>query len=128
MRTDVECVSPEESTEDAAQLMLRQGEAFLPVCDRLGKVLGTVSGCDIALRLVAEGLPSSTLVGDIMTHEVITCSAQDDLGRAEDLMSEHSKSRILCIDEAGRLEGIVSLSDIKLANHGQAADSLQQAG
>jgi CBS domain-containing protein len=86
---------------------------FLPVCNDAGQVVGVMTDRDIAVRVDAEGRSASTCpVGDVMTRETICCRATDDLGRAEDLMAEHKKSRVLVTDEDGVLEGVVSLSDV----------------
>lgn len=113
MQTDVECASPADSVATAAQQMRQANIRFLPVCDRLGKVLGAVTDRDIAIRVVAEELPASTPVADIMTRNVAFCGAQDDIGKAEALMALNRQSRVICVDEAGRMEGLISLADIR---------------
>ena len=46
---------------------------------------------------------------------------------AEHLMAQYQKSRIMCIDDYGRLVGVISLSDIVMREDGeQAADTLRQ--
>jgi CBS-domain-containing membrane protein len=112
MRTDVQCVGLKASAADTARRMREQDVGFMPVCDRSGKVLGTITDRDITLRLVAEDLPADTMVERIMSHEVVSCGAQEDIAKAQELMARHRKSRIMCVDEAGRLEGIISQSDI----------------
>jgi predicted transcriptional regulator len=47
-----------------------------------------------------------------MSLEVIACRPEDDLSYARELMAQNQKSRIMCIDSEGRLEGVISLSDI----------------
>ena len=47
-----------------------------------------------------------------MTREVVACRKQDDVHSAEQIMGQRHKSRIMIADEAGRLEGVISLSDI----------------
>jgi CBS domain-containing protein len=112
MKRKVEYVSPQDTAQRAACLMRDENVGFLPICDPSMKVLGAVTDRDIAVRLVAPGKTAGTPVIDIMTHEVVSCSPKDDLRKAERLMAEHRKSRIMCIDESGRLAGVISLSDI----------------
>jgi len=127
MKTDVECVSPRDSVEDAAIRMRDENIGFLPVCDQSRKVLGTLTDRDIAIRLVAAKKPATTLVEDVMTHEVVACRPKDDIRDAERAMAQNHKSRILCVEDGGRLVGVISLSDI--ARHdrrGRAAETLRE--
>ena len=111
MKREVECVSPADTVEDAACRMRDENLGFLPVCDQSKKVLGTITDRDIAIRLVAAKKPGTTLIEDVMTREVIACAPRDDLDRAQELMAQNHKSRIMCLDK-GRLVGVISLSDI----------------
>jgi CBS domain-containing protein len=112
MKRDVHCLSPDDTVRTAAQKMRDHGVGFLPVCDAGWTVLGTVTDRDLAVRALAAGIDPGCPVRDVMTREVIACSPQATLDEAEKLMAEHKKSRLLCTDDAGRLAGVVSLSDI----------------
>ena len=112
MRTDVESVSPTETIQDAASKMRDDNVGFLPVCDDSRQVLGTITDRDIAVRAVAEAQPATTPVEDIMTSDVVACSPKDTIDTALQLMAENHKSRIMCLDDEGRLIGVISLSDI----------------
>ena len=90
-------------------------------------MLGTITDRDIAIRLVAAKKPGTTTVEDVMTREVISCSPKDDIRRAQELMAENHKSRIMCLDTGGRLVGVISLSDIAQHEHGaRAAETLRR--
>ncbi len=112
MKTQVECVTQDEAVEVAARKMRDANIGFLPVCDRQMKVLGTLTDRDIAIRVVAERLPIATKVQEVMSKEVVSCRPEDDIRRAEELMGQKQKSRILCLDANGKLAGVISLSDI----------------
>lgn len=112
MKTQIECVTREETAQHAAQKMRVANIGFLPVCDAEGRVLGAVTDRDIAVRLVAEGRSPSTPVREVMTNEVVSCRPADDLHRAEQIMSTQQKSRIVCVDDERHLLGVISLSDI----------------
>jgi CBS domain-containing protein len=119
MKTDVVTVSPGDTAQVAARRMRDADVGFLPVCDAEGKVLGTLTDRDIAIRLVAEDLPGGTsAVDDIMSREVIACRPADEIAHVEQLMAEYRKSRILVTDEAGRLFGVISLSDVARLEEG----------
>jgi CBS domain-containing protein len=113
MKTDVVTVNPSDTAQVAARRMRDADVGFLPVCDSEGKVLGTLTDRDIAIRLVADDLPGGTCaVEDIMSREVIACRPADEIAHVEQLMAEYRKSRILVTDESGRLFGVISLSDV----------------
>jgi CBS domain-containing protein len=127
MKRDVVSVSPDDTVEVAARHMRDENVGFIPVCDADRKVMGLLTDRDIAIRLVASSLPASSPVRGIMTDEVVACRPQDDLREAEKLMMDRNKSRIVCTDDQGRLEGVISLSDIAQAeNRGRAAQVLRE--
>jgi CBS domain-containing protein len=112
MKSAIECASPTDSAGSAAKKMRDHNVGFLPVCDENLQVLGTLTDRDLAVRVLAEGLPETTPVADLMTHEVVACRTTDNLSRAEELMGLFRVSRMLCVDEDGLLAGVISLSDI----------------
>ena len=122
MKSSIECVSPGDTAEMAAQRMRDHKVGFLPVCDPELRVVGTLTDRDLAVRLIAQGLPGTTPVEDIMTREVISCRSTDTIAHAEDLMGLFHVSRILCTEEDGTIAGLISLSDV--AEH----DSTSRAG
>ena len=126
MKTDIECISPQTSIQAAAHKMREQNVGFLPVCDLRMRVVGAVTDRDLVIRAVAGGLPSSTTVESLMTRQIIACRPEDNLGHARKLMGQHRKSRILCINPNGRLEGVISLSDIAQLDEMSAFDTLRQ--
>lgn len=112
MKAQPECVDPDVTAADAAERMREKNIGFLPVCDSSGAPIGTITDRDIAVRVVARRLAPATAVGDVMTRDVVACRTTDDVERAKVLMAQHQKSRIMCIDDAGRVAGVISLSDI----------------
>lgn len=117
MKRNVETCWVYDSAADVAERMRVRGVGFVPVCDDSGAVVGTVTDRDLAIRLVAERLPHETPIHRIMSEEPIVCSPDDDLDRAEKLMSRFRKSRIVCVDDRMRALGVISLSDIADAEY-----------
>ncbi|HKE44809.1 MAG TPA: CBS domain-containing protein [Steroidobacteraceae bacterium] len=127
MKTSIESVTPEESVVSAARLMRDGNIGFLPVCEEYsGRVLGTITDRDIAMRLVAERRPLWTRVEELMTRDVIACSPDDEIDAAEDLMAENQVSRVMCIDDDEQLVGVISLSDVAQMDGTHAARTLEQ--
>jgi CBS domain-containing protein len=89
------------------------GIGFLPVCDDERHLLGVLTDRDIAVRVCATGrAPSETPVQDIMSRDIVGCSPSDPVSVAESLMAKNLKSRIVMIDDDGRLVGLISLVDL----------------
>lgn len=113
MKRDVATVSPSDSIHDAARIMRDRGIGFLPVCDEQGKAVGTITDRDITIRVSADARDVDEChVSDVMTKDVVTCRPEDSLSRAQDLMASRKVSRMLVADDQGRVEGVISLSDI----------------
>jgi CBS domain-containing protein len=76
-------------------------------------------------------LGPDTAVAEIMSRDLITCSAEGDVAEAAALMGERQVRRLLVIDRAGAAVGILSLGDI--AEHaseelaGQALGEISEA-
>lgn len=124
MKREPQRVLSHDTCRVAARRMRDENVGFLPVCDRDGRVLGTVTDRDIAIRLVADGLRPEIPVGDIMSREVVACHLDDDLERAEQLMAASQKSRLVVVDDDGRLRGVVSLSDVAEHDMAHAAETI----
>jgi CBS domain-containing protein len=113
MKRELQTTDEASSIQHAAEKMATANVGFLPVCDRNGQALGTITDRDITVRAVARGkAPGSTAVAEVMSREVISCRENDDLAVAEQRMVQHHKSRILVLDDSGRLKGVISLSDL----------------
>lgn len=127
MKRDVECVTPSDQVQLAARRMRDANVGFLPVCDPSRKVLGAITDRDIAVRIVADGRPPTTAIGDVMTREVVACRPEDDVRRAEELMGKQHKSRMIVADEQWRLLGVISLSDIaQVEDASRASQTMKQ--
>lgn len=125
-RTVVSC--KETDTIQTAALKMRDANiGFMPVCGLEGKTLGVITDRDMALRACAAGLdPKKTPVTEIMTHQIVSCQAGDDVRYVEGLMARNRKSRIVVQDEAGHPLGVISLSDIARHDRVFAAETMRQ--
>ena len=113
MKTDVHCAKESDTVQSAARKMRDENIGFLPVCNESGRVVGTLTDRDVAIRLATEDRRSDECrVDEIMTREVVACRPSDDLAQAERLMATSKKSRIVVLDQGGELRGVISLSDV----------------
>lgn len=126
MKTDIECVTPRTSVRDAARKMREQSIGFLPVCDEDMRPVGTLTDRDIAVRAVAEGMAGDAAVEGCMTRGVVDCRPSDSFEDARELMEQHQVSRIICTNDQGRIEGIISLSDVVDMDEDSGAQTLRR--
>ena len=114
MTRDVTTIQSSDSVRQAAERMRRLGVGAMPVLSG-NDVVGIVTDRDIAVRAVALGKnPEETVVGMVMTEDVISCREDDDLDEAVRLMEERQIRRILVMNAEGRIAGILSLGDIAI--------------
>jgi CBS domain-containing protein len=70
---DVQCVSPDDSIQEAARWMRDLNVGPLPVCNH-DRLAGMVTDRDITVRAVAEGRdPKTTKVRDVMSEDLVYC-------------------------------------------------------
>jgi len=109
------CCLPNDSVAKAAELMKSENIGSIPVIEseQTQKLVGIVTDRDLALKIVAEGLDArSTKVEAVMTRQVVTCLAEDDLQKALDAMAEHQLRRILVVDNDKKILGIIAQADV----------------
>jgi len=119
MTRNLEVVSPGDTLEQAARKMEVLDVGPLPVCE--GKrVVGMITDRDITVRATAAGCdPKTTLVHDAMSQEITWCYEDQDVQDAARLMKEKQIRRLLVMNRADDLVGIVSLGDLATEAGGQ---------
>lgn len=109
---DVLWVNPGTSICDCANLMAEHQIGCVPVCDANQKVVGIITDRDILLRSVCNNKNTKTTpVSEIMTTEVCCCNQNDQLDKAQELMSDNQVRRLPILDN-GKIVGILSIGDI----------------
>ena len=62
---------------------------------------------------MANGLDGNVVqLGTVMTREIVTCQASDDVSIALDTMSQHQLRRIPIVDKDHKIVGIVAQADV----------------
>jgi len=115
MTEDPVCCLPTDAVSKAAQLMKNEDVGSIPVIEdeETMKLIGIVTDRDLALQVVAaERDASTTQVEEVMTYDVITCRATDDVQKAVDAMAQHQLRRMPVIDSDHRIVGIISQADV----------------
>jgi CBS domain-containing protein len=113
MSHNVEWIPPGDTVASAAKLMAFHNLGLLPICTPDGKPIGVITDRDIALRVIGKDrLAAKTTVAEVMTTPVQSVAPDCPVDRIGELMTEAGVSRLLVLDEAGRLNGLVSIADL----------------
>ncbi|WP_284740506.1 CBS domain-containing protein [Amycolatopsis sp. RTGN1] len=123
MKIDVATVAPDTPFKAVAVLLASWNISGAPVVDEDGQVLGVVSQGDLLEHEAPHGLlkPGSrqakrkagaAFVADLMTSPAVTVRAEDDVTVAAKLLEQNHFHRLPVVDDAGKLAGIVSRSDL----------------
>ena len=115
MTSEPVCCVPDDVVARAAKLMKVGNIGAIPVVENEHnrKLVGIVTDRDLALHIVAEGRDAkSTKVGAVMTGNVVTCLADDDLQKALDAMAMHQLRRIPVVDSTNKVVGIIAQADV----------------
>ena len=117
MTTGVVTVRPDTPYREIAALFREHRVSGFPVTAEDGTVIGVVSESDL-LALAAgrqhrgHCADDQATAGDLMTHPAMTISPHDLVKTAARVMHSHRLQRLPVVDPDGRLEGIVSRSDV----------------
>lgn len=119
MTREIDVVSPETTLRDAAERMNTLDVGVLPVCEK-DQLVGVITDRDITVRATADGLdPFATQVGEVMSKDgLITCSEDEDVEAAAQMMREKQVRRLPVLDHDRRLVGILALGDVAMNHHG----------
>ncbi len=121
MTKDVSSCSPDANAASAAEIMWARNCGVLPIVEDGGRVVGVVTDRDLFISLgTSNRKPAELSVGEIMHKDLALCHPDDDIRTALKTMAQRQLRRLLVVDEAGALKGVLSLSDIAL----RAADDL----
>ena len=114
MTTNPACCFPDTTLPEVAKMMVAHDCGEIPVVDRTTrKPVGVVTDRDITVRAVAPGLnPANLSARDCMTAPAVTVPPETSLDRCARIMEEKQLRRVVVIDAAGTLCGIVAQADI----------------
>ncbi len=112
MTTEVTTLQVDTPLGTAAQLMRNRDIGDVVVADG-AKLVGLVTDRDIVVRAIADGQdPATTTVGSIVSTDLVTVGPDDAAADAARLMRDRAVRRVLVLDEADTLVGILSIGDL----------------
>ncbi len=109
MMTDFHTLSPDDSLERAARLLLQGSQVDFPVVDDRGELVGVLTRDRLVGSLKAGG-PTS-LVGSVMVPEALSVDASASL-HAVALQLQATGSRVIAVVDRGRIRGLVTLENL----------------
>jgi CBS domain-containing protein len=128
MTTNVIAVRRDTSFKDMASLLSTSRISALPVLDEAEHVIGVVSEADMLIKEADQASYPGFFTGlrrrrdhekaagisaaDLMTSPPIVIRPDEPVQHAARLMYDRGIKRLLVVDEAGHLLGIVSRSDV----------------
>lgn len=124
MSEDVVSVSPNQSVQEAAQLMEQHDIGAIPVVEN-GEVKGIITDRDITLRATADGDYNAT-VAECMTQNLTIADPNMSVHEAAKVMAEHQIRRLPVV-ENGQLVGMLSIGDLAIEDiyDDEAGEALQ---
>jgi CBS-domain-containing membrane protein len=133
MMSPVITVTPNDSVQTVAEILLKHRISGVPVVDHSGNLVGIVSEGDLMRRAEAgtehhrswwlkllmgrEGLATeyvkehATIVADVMTRDVITASPETPVRKIAELLERNRIKRVPIIRD-GKIVGIVSRANL----------------
>ena len=127
MTPRVESIAPATNLRAAARKMKELGVGALPVVED-GKVLGIITDRDLACFAIAMGHDlNSVPVSKVMTKEVVSCRAGQDITEAAKLMQAKQIRRLLVLNDNNSLAGFFSVDDLVRGSHELAGAVLEAA-
>lgn len=111
MTANPQVAKPSDTIADVARRMNATDAGAIPVVED-GQIRGIITDRDIVLRVVGENRSFDTKVEEVMTTDVQTCREDAPITDVIFQMTDRQVRRILIVDGADRLTGIVSLGDV----------------
>jgi IMP dehydrogenase len=103
-------IAPSRTLEEALALMRHYKISGLPVVDADKRPVGILTNRDVRFerRLTLQ-------VGEVMTKNPVTVKEAVGIEEAKELLHKHRIEKLLVVDAAGRLKGLITIRDIEQA-------------
>jgi len=114
MRTPASCTA-ETNLAAAVEILWNRNCGMLPIVNGEGKVTGVITDRDICIALGTRNRRASEItVREVQPEKLFACKPDDDIRTALAIISDAKVRRLPVPDEAGKLQGILSLDDVVL--------------
>ena len=102
---------PEQTISDALAVMARYKISGVPVVDEKGKLVGILTNRDLRFETRVDRPISSRMT----RKNLITTPVGTTLEQAKALLHQHRIEKLLVVDRAGNLKGLITVKDIQKA-------------
>ena len=102
---------PEQTISDALGVMARYKISGVPVVNEEGKLVGILTNRDLRFETRTDRPISSRMT----RKNLITTPVGTTLEQAKSLLHEHRIEKLLVVDRAGNLKGLITVKDIQKA-------------
>ncbi len=102
---------PEQTISEALELMARYKISGVPVVDEKGKLVGILTNRDLRFETRTDWPISSRMT----RKNLVTTPVGTTLEQAKSLLHEHRIEKLLVVDRAGNLKGLITVKDIQKA-------------
>ena len=102
---------PEQKISEALDVMARYKISGVPVVDDRGKLVGILTNRDLRFETRLDRPISTRMTKD----HLITTPVGTTLEQAKELLHEHRIEKLLVVDKAGNLKGLITVKDIQKA-------------
>jgi IMP dehydrogenase len=114
--TDPVTISPEAPIHQAVALMREHGISGIPVVQK-GRAVGILTNRDLRFEKNLE-----QRVEQVMTRDLVTAREGVTIEEAKELLHHHRIEKLLVVNEAFELKGLITIKDIeKIQKHPNAA-------
>lgn len=105
-------VAPEQTLQQAAEVLARERIGALLVLKPNGDIAGIISERDIVRAVGTTGADIlARPIAELMTKEVTCCSSEDTVDQAMALMTER-RFRHLPVRQGGKIVAMISIGDV----------------
>src|SRR5262245_61133616 len=127
MTPNVERLPPNFTLHQAGMAMQEHDIGAIPVYEG-DRLVGMITDRDIAIRAVASGKdPAEMTVGEAMSPGITYCFDDEEIREAGKKMRGKKGRRLVVLDRAKRLVGIVSLGDLAAQGDDEVAGKALEA-
>lgn len=102
-------LSPDNTIEEAEELMHRFKISGVPICDGDGKLVGILTNRDLLFLT-----DFSVKISEVMTKEnLVTSHVGTTLAEAQQILMKHKIEKLPLVDDNGVLKGLITIKDIE---------------
>jgi IMP dehydrogenase len=103
-------IHPDQKLAEAFELMRRFNISGLPVVDERKHAVGILTNRDLRFERNLE-----QKVRDVMTTKLVTAAEGTTLEQSKELLHKNRIEKLIVVDGAGRLKGLITIKDIQKA-------------